>query len=141
MSGVVAGTMLRGMFEERLHGIINEVKERDNIVLFIDEAHSIIGAGAALGVSNDAANIFKSSLARGEIIRPAICPTVWPRFRSETTKAPKSCTAPIKTQPNKTHSKAGNHPQNTAMAGPTIGPVPAMLVKWWPKITSFRVGT
>jgi ATP-dependent Clp protease ATP-binding subunit ClpA len=67
MSGVVAGTMLRGMFEERLHGIINEVKERDNIILFIDEAHTIIGAGAALGVSNDAANIFKSSLARGEI--------------------------------------------------------------------------
>jgi ATP-dependent Clp protease ATP-binding subunit ClpA len=67
MSGVVAGTMLRGMFEERLHGIINEVKERDNIVLFIDEAHTIIGAGAALGVSNDAANIFKSALARGEI--------------------------------------------------------------------------
>ncbi len=67
MSGVVAGTMLRGMFEERLHGIINEVKERDNLILFIDEAHTIIGAGAALGVSNDAANIFKSSLARGEI--------------------------------------------------------------------------
>ncbi len=67
MSGVVAGTMLRGMFEERLHGIINEVKEHPNLVLFIDEAHTIIGAGAALGVSNDAANIFKSSLARGEI--------------------------------------------------------------------------
>ncbi|RMG53585.1 MAG: ATP-dependent Clp protease ATP-binding subunit [Acidobacteria bacterium] len=67
MSGVVAGTMLRGMFEERLHGIINEVKERENIILFIDEAHTIIGAGAALGVSNDAANIFKASLARGEI--------------------------------------------------------------------------
>lgn len=67
MSGVVAGTMLRGMFEERLHGIINEVRERDNIILFIDEAHTIIGAGAALGVSNDAANIFKGALARGEI--------------------------------------------------------------------------
>lgn len=67
MSGVVAGTMLRGMFEERLHGIINEVKERENIILFIDEAHTIIGAGAALGVSNDAANIFKGALARGEI--------------------------------------------------------------------------
>ncbi len=67
MSGVVAGTMLRGMFEERLHGIINEVRERDHIILFIDEAHTIIGAGAALGVSNDAANIFKGALARGEI--------------------------------------------------------------------------
>ena len=67
MSGIVAGTMLRGMFEERIQGIINEVKERDNIVLFIDEAHTIIGAGSALGASSDAANMFKSALARGEI--------------------------------------------------------------------------
>jgi ATP-dependent Clp protease ATP-binding subunit ClpC len=67
MSGIVAGTMLRGMFEERIQGIINEVKERDNLVLFIDEAHTIIGAGSALGASSDAANMFKSSLARGEI--------------------------------------------------------------------------
>ena len=41
--------MLRGMFEERIKGIIDEVKERDNLILFIDEAHTIIGAGAALG--------------------------------------------------------------------------------------------
>jgi ATP-dependent Clp protease ATP-binding subunit ClpC len=67
MSGIVAGTMLRGMFEERIQGIINEVKERDNLILFIDEAHTIIGAGSALGASSDAANMFKSSLARGEI--------------------------------------------------------------------------
>lgn len=67
MSGIVAGTMLRGMFEERIQGIINEVKERDNIILFIDEAHTIIGAGSALGASSDAANMFKSALARGEI--------------------------------------------------------------------------
>ncbi|HET9532131.1 MAG TPA: ATP-dependent Clp protease ATP-binding subunit [Blastocatellia bacterium] len=67
MSGIVAGTMLRGMFEERIQGIINEVKERDNLVLFIDEAHTIIGAGSALGASSDAANMFKSALARGEI--------------------------------------------------------------------------
>ena len=67
MSGIVAGTMLRGMFEERIQGIINEVKERDNLVLFIDEAHTIIGAGSALGASSDAANMFKTSLARGEI--------------------------------------------------------------------------
>jgi ATP-dependent Clp protease ATP-binding subunit ClpA len=67
MSGIVAGTMLRGMFEERIQGIINEVKERDNLVLFIDEAHTIIGAGSALGASSDAANMFKASLARGEI--------------------------------------------------------------------------
>ena len=47
----------------------------------------------------------------------------------ETTKAPKSCTAPMKIDPNNTHSNAGSQPQKTAMAGPTIGPVPAMLVK------------
>ena len=67
MGGLVAGTMLRGMFEERIKGIIDEVKEKTNIVLFIDEAHTIIGAGAALGTSSDAANMFKSSLARGEL--------------------------------------------------------------------------
>ncbi|MDX6711252.1 MAG: ATP-dependent Clp protease ATP-binding subunit ClpC [Blastocatellia bacterium] len=67
MGGLVAGTMLRGMFEERIKGIIDEVKERDNMILFIDEAHTIIGAGAAMGTSSDAANMFKSSLARGEL--------------------------------------------------------------------------
>jgi ATP-dependent Clp protease ATP-binding subunit ClpC len=67
MSGIVAGTMLRGMFEERIQGIISEVRERDNLILFIDEAHTIIGAGSALGASSDAANMFKSALARGEI--------------------------------------------------------------------------
>ncbi len=67
MSGIVAGTMLRGMFEERIQGIINEVKERENLILFIDEAHTIIGAGSALGASSDAANMFKAALARGEI--------------------------------------------------------------------------
>jgi len=67
MTGIVAGTMLRGMFEERIQGIISEVKERDNLILFIDEAHTIIGAGSALGASSDAANMFKSALARGEI--------------------------------------------------------------------------
>src|SRR4026208_363204 len=67
MGGIVAGTMLLGMFEERIKGIIDEVKERDNLILFIDEAHTIIGAGAALGTSSDAANMFKSALARGEM--------------------------------------------------------------------------
>lgn len=67
MAGIVAGTMLRGMFEERLQGIINEVKERSDLILFVDEAHTIIGAGSALGASSDAANMFKSALARGEI--------------------------------------------------------------------------
>src|SRR3989441_2565139 len=67
MGGLVAGTMLRGMFEERIKGIIDEVKERDNLILFMDEAHTIIGAGAALGTSSDAANILKSALSKGEL--------------------------------------------------------------------------
>src|SRR5437868_5756879 len=67
MGGLVAGTMLRGMFEERIKGIIDEVKEKDHIILFIDEAHTIIGAGAALSTTSDAANMFKSALARGEL--------------------------------------------------------------------------
>jgi ATP-dependent Clp protease ATP-binding subunit ClpA len=67
MAGIVAGTMLRGMFEERLQGIIAEVKERPDLILFVDEAHTIIGAGSALGASSDASNMFKGALARGEI--------------------------------------------------------------------------
>jgi len=59
--------MLRGMFEDRLHNIIREVKERPNLVLFVDEAHTMVGAGSALGAPADAANVFKSVLARGEI--------------------------------------------------------------------------
>ena len=67
MNTIVAGTMFRGMFEDRIQNIINELKERPNLILFVDEAHSLIGAGSAMGVPSDAANIFKSSLARGEI--------------------------------------------------------------------------
>src|SRR2546426_4783101 len=67
MGGMVAGTMLRGMFEERIKGVIDEVKERDRLIHLIDEAHTIIGAGAALVTSTDAANMFKSALAKGEM--------------------------------------------------------------------------
>jgi len=67
MNALVAGTMLRGMFEERLQHVIRELKERPNLILFIDEAHTMIGAGSALGAPSDAANILKSVLARGEI--------------------------------------------------------------------------
>jgi len=67
MNTLIAGTVFRGMFEDRIEKIINEVKNRGNIILFIDEAHSLIGAGSALGVPSDAANIFKSSLSRGEV--------------------------------------------------------------------------
>ena len=64
---LIAGTMFRGMFEDRIENIISELRERHDLLLFVDEAHTLIGAGAALGAPADAANIFKSSLARGEI--------------------------------------------------------------------------
>ncbi len=67
MNTMVAGTMLRGMFEDRIQNVIREVKERPNLILFVDEAHTMVGAGSALGAPSDAANIFKSVLARGEI--------------------------------------------------------------------------
>ena len=65
LTGVVAGTKYRGDFEDRIKSIIEEVTKSDNIILFIDEIHTIIGAGSAEG-STDAANILKPSLARGE---------------------------------------------------------------------------
>jgi len=67
MNALVSGTMLRGMFEDRIQNVIREVRERPNLILFIDEAHTMIGAGTALGAQTDAANIFKSVLARGEV--------------------------------------------------------------------------
>lgn len=67
MNTVVAGTVFRGMFEDRIEKVIAEVRERKNLILFIDEAHTLVGAGSAMGVPSDAANIFKSALARGEV--------------------------------------------------------------------------
>ena len=67
MNTMVAGTMLRGMFEDRIQNVIREIKERPNLILFIDEAHTMVGAGSALGAPSDAANVFKSVLARGEV--------------------------------------------------------------------------
>jgi ATP-dependent Clp protease ATP-binding subunit ClpA len=67
MNTIVAGTMLRGMFEDRIQNVIRELKERPNLILFVDEAHTLVGAGSALGAPSDAANVFKSVLARGEI--------------------------------------------------------------------------
>lgn len=66
LTAVVAGTKYRGQFEERIKSIINELQKNKNIILFIDEIHTIIGAGSAPG-SMDAANILKPALARGEI--------------------------------------------------------------------------
>lgn len=66
MSAVVAGTKYRGQFEERIRSILNELKKNPNIILFLDEIHTIVGAGSAAG-SMDAANMLKPALARGEI--------------------------------------------------------------------------
>lgn len=66
MALIVAGSMFRGEFEQRLKQVIDEVKDNPNVILFIDELHTIVGAGATTG-SLDAANILKPALARGEI--------------------------------------------------------------------------
>ncbi len=66
LSSMIAGAKYRGEFEERLKAVINEVKNNSSIILFIDELHTIVGAGAAEGAV-DAANIIKPALARGEI--------------------------------------------------------------------------
>lgn len=66
LSGVVAGTKYRGEFEEKIKGIIEEAKSAGNIILFIDEIHTIVGAGGSEGAI-DASNILKPALARGEI--------------------------------------------------------------------------
>ncbi|WP_091264627.1 ATP-dependent Clp protease ATP-binding subunit [Alkalibacterium thalassium] len=64
---LVQGTGIRGQFEERMQQLMNELKENDNIILFIDEVHEIVGAGSADGSSMDAGNILKPALARGEL--------------------------------------------------------------------------
>ena len=66
MASIVAGTKYRGQFEERIKAILNELSKNPNIILFIDEIHTIVGAGGATGTL-DAANMLKPALARGEI--------------------------------------------------------------------------
>jgi len=66
LSSVVAGTKYRGQFEERINTIIKELKDNPDIIIFIDEIHTIVGAGSASG-SMDASNLFKPALARGEL--------------------------------------------------------------------------
>ncbi|GFS26165.1 ATP-dependent Clp protease ATP-binding subunit ClpC [Elysia marginata] len=66
LASLVAGTKYRGQFEERIKAVMNELEKNDDIILFIDEIHTIVGAGGATG-SLDASNIFKPALARGEV--------------------------------------------------------------------------
>ena len=66
VASLVAGTKYRGQFEERMKAVMNELEKSPDVILFIDEIHTIVGAGGASG-SLDASNMFKPALARGEI--------------------------------------------------------------------------
>ena len=80
MGALVAGTKYRGDFEKRLKGIIKELIEQDKAILFIDEIHTMVGAGATSGGSMDASNILKPALARGEL--KCIGATTYQEFRN-----------------------------------------------------------
>ncbi|MGO1356017.1 AAA family ATPase [Alkalibacterium gilvum] len=67
VASLVQGTGIRGQFEERMQQLMNELKESENVILFIDEVHEIVGAGSTEGSSMDAGNILKPALARGEL--------------------------------------------------------------------------
>lgn len=83
---LVAGTSLRGQFEERIVGIIDEVKNAPDVILFIDEIHTIVGAGDTIDSNLDAANILKPALARGEIT--CIGATTFEDYRKAIAKDP-----------------------------------------------------
>ncbi|MBI5961097.1 MAG: ATP-dependent Clp protease ATP-binding subunit [Chloroflexi bacterium] len=83
---LVAGTNLRGQFEERIIGIIEEVKNSPDVILFIDEIHTIVGAGDTIDSNLDAANILKPALARGEIT--CIGATTFENYRKAIAKDP-----------------------------------------------------
>ncbi len=80
MGALLAGTKFRGQFEERLKGVIKEITERENTILFIDEIHTIVGAGATSGGTMDASNILKPALAAGKL--RCIGSTTYQEFRS-----------------------------------------------------------
>lgn len=83
LSSMIAGTKYRGQFEQRIKNLINECKQHPDIILFIDEIHTIVGAGSAEGAL-DAANILKPSLARGEI--KLIGATTFPEYKKNIEK-------------------------------------------------------
>src|SRR5438045_3214707 len=80
---MVAGTKYRGQFEERIKAVMNEVRRAKNIILFIDELHTLVGAGGAEGAI-DAANVLKPSLSRGEI--QCVGPTTLDEYRKHSEK-------------------------------------------------------
>ena len=67
LTGLVAGTQFRGQFESRIKGLVEEIKDTGNVILFIDEIHNLVGAGDSVESSMNAANILKPALSRGEI--------------------------------------------------------------------------
>ena len=83
LASMIAGTKYRGQFEQRIKSLISECREKSNIILFIDETHTIVGAGGAEGAM-DAANILKPALARGEITM--IGATTFPEFKKNIEK-------------------------------------------------------
>ncbi|HWS52491.1 MAG TPA: ATP-dependent Clp protease ATP-binding subunit ClpA [Pyrinomonadaceae bacterium] len=80
MGALLAGTKYRGEFEQRLKAVINALRKKENVVLFIDEIHTIVGAGAVSGGSMDASNIIKPVLASGEI--RCIGSTTYPEYKA-----------------------------------------------------------
>ncbi len=80
MGALIAGTKYRGDFEKRLKGILKELKQEEDAILFIDEIHTMVGAGATSGGSMDASNLLKPALARGEI--KCIGATTYQEFRN-----------------------------------------------------------
>jgi ATP-dependent Clp protease ATP-binding subunit ClpC len=83
---LVAGTSLRGQFEERIIGIVDEVKNAPDVILFIDDIHTIVGAGDTIDSNLDAANILKPALARGEIV--CIGATTFEEYRKAIARDP-----------------------------------------------------
>lgn len=89
MGTLLAGTRYRGDFEERLKAIINELEEHDGAILFIDEIHTVIGAGATSGGAMDASNLLKPALASGAI--RCVGSTTYKEFRSHFEKTGRCC--------------------------------------------------
>ena len=106
ISLIVAGTKYRGQFEERLKAIMKELTENPNIIVFIDELHTLVGAGSAEG-SLDAANILKPALSRGEIrCIGATTPAEYPEVHREGSIA----RAPLPGREGRAAERARNHP-------------------------------
>ena len=138
---LVAGTSLRGQFEERLIGIVDEAGRAGNVILFIDEIHTIVGAGDTIDSNLDAANILKPALARGEIVcigattheeyRRAIAqdPALDRRFRpidiEEPVRDRRTGDCGIAARAARTASRRHHLPGDARSSGASLGALPA----------------